>query len=142
MKNLNQALLLLKNNKEVSEFLNDLCTPAELKAMNERWAVAQLLYKDEMSYREIASKLNASTTTITRVPAAAVSWAEELPEATQASAMRQSIEQWTRQDAEAQLLRYWLHCLHNIHQAKYAEDLISMPSPMAKHTEMDLYNVC
>ena len=67
MKNLNQALLLLKNNKEVSEFLNDLCTPAELKAMNERWAVAQLLYKDEMSYREIASKLNASTTTITRV---------------------------------------------------------------------------
>ena len=67
MKNLNQALLLLKNNKEVSEFLNDLCTPAELKAMNERWAVDQLLYKDEMSYREIASKLNASTTTITRV---------------------------------------------------------------------------
>jgi|TARA_B100000902_G_C27028807_1_gene773367 TrpR-related protein YerC/YecD len=67
MKNLNEALLLLKNNKEVSEFLNDLCTPAELKAMNERWAVAQLLYKDEMSYREIASKLNASTTTITRV---------------------------------------------------------------------------
>ena len=67
MKNLNQALLLLKNNKEVGEFLNDLCTPAELKAMNERWAVAQLLYKDEMSYREIASKLNASTTTITRV---------------------------------------------------------------------------
>ena len=67
MKKLNQALLLLKNNKEVSEFLNDLCTPAELKAMNERWAVAQLLYKDEMSYREIASKLNASTTTITRV---------------------------------------------------------------------------
>ena len=67
MKNLNEALLLLKTNKEVSEFLNDLCTPAELKAMNERWAVAQLLYKDEMSYREIASKLNASTTTITRV---------------------------------------------------------------------------
>ena len=67
MKNLNQALLLLKNNKEVGEFLNDLCTPAELKAMNERWAVAQLLYKDEMSYREIASKLNSSTTTITRV---------------------------------------------------------------------------
>ena len=67
MKNLNEALLLLKDNKEVSEFLNDLCTPAELKAMNERWAVAQLLYKDEMSYREIASKLHASTTTITRV---------------------------------------------------------------------------
>ena len=44
-----------------------LCTPSELKALNERWSVAQLLHKDEMSYREIASKLNASTTTVTRV---------------------------------------------------------------------------
>ena len=67
MKNLNEALLLLKNKSEVTEFLNDLCTPSELKALNERWSVAQLLHKDEMSYREIASKLNASTTTVTRV---------------------------------------------------------------------------
>ncbi|MBT4960110.1 YerC/YecD family TrpR-related protein [Gammaproteobacteria bacterium] len=67
MKKLNQAILLLKTKSEVDEFLNDLCTPAELKALDERWAVAQLLYRDEMSYREIAAKLNASTTTITRV---------------------------------------------------------------------------
>lgn len=67
MKNLNEALLLLKTKSEVAEFLNDLCTPSELKALNERWSVAQLLHKDEMSYREIASKLNASTTTVTRV---------------------------------------------------------------------------
>jgi len=67
MKNLNEALLLLKTKSEVTEFLHDLCTPSELKALNERWSVAQLLHKDEMSYREIASKLNASTTTVTRV---------------------------------------------------------------------------
>lgn len=67
MKNLNEALLLLKNKNEVSDFLKDLCTPAELKALEERWAVAQLLYKDELSYREIAAKLNTSTTTVTRV---------------------------------------------------------------------------
>ena len=67
MKNLNEALLLLKNKNEVSDFLKDLCTPAELKALEERWAVAQLLYKDELSYREIAEKLHTSTTTVTRV---------------------------------------------------------------------------
>ena len=58
---LNESLLLLKNKKEVDEFLRDLCTPAERKALEERWAVAQL------SYRDIASKLKTSTTTVTRV---------------------------------------------------------------------------
>jgi TrpR-related protein YerC/YecD len=60
-------LLLLKNNKEVNEFLTDLCTPSELKALNERWSVAQTLNKNELSYREIADKLKTSTTTVTRV---------------------------------------------------------------------------
>ena len=67
MKNLNEVLLLLKNKNEVSDFLKDLCTPAELKALEERWTVAQLLYEDELSYREIAAKLKTSTTTVTRV---------------------------------------------------------------------------
>ena len=67
MKNLNEVLLLLKNKNEVSDFLKDLCTPAELKALEERWAVAQLLYEDELSYREIPTKLKTSTTTVTRV---------------------------------------------------------------------------
>ena len=67
MKNLNDAFLLLKNKYEVNEFLKDLCTPSELKALEERWSVAQLLYKGEMSYREIASELKTSTTTVTRV---------------------------------------------------------------------------
>ena len=64
---LSNALLLLKNNKEVNEFLTDLCTPSELKALNERWSVAQTLNKKELSYREIADKLKTSTTTVTRV---------------------------------------------------------------------------
>lgn len=67
MKNLNEALLMLKNKNEVNGFLKDLCTPAELKALEERWSVAQLLYEDNLSYREIASKLKTSTTTVTRV---------------------------------------------------------------------------
>ena len=67
MKNLNEALLMLKNKNEVDGFLKDLCTPAELKALEERWSVAQLLYEDNLSYREIASKVKTSTTTVTRV---------------------------------------------------------------------------
>ena len=67
MINLNEALLLLKNKNEVNDFLKDLCTPAELKALEERWSVAQLLYEDTLSYREIATKLETSTTTVTRV---------------------------------------------------------------------------
>ncbi len=67
MKNLNEALLMLKNKNEVDGFLKDLCTPAELKALEERWSVAQLLYEDNLSYREIASRLKTSTTTVTRV---------------------------------------------------------------------------
>ena len=67
MKNLNEIFLLLKNKNEVDDFLKDLCTPAELKALEERWAVAQLLYQDNLSYREIAAKLKTSTTTVTRV---------------------------------------------------------------------------
>ena len=67
MKNLNEALLLLRNKDEVNDFLKDLCTPSELKALEERWSVAQLLYEDTLSYRDIATKLETSTTTVTRV---------------------------------------------------------------------------
>ena len=53
MKNLNDAFLLLKNKDEVNEFLKDLCTPSELKALEERWLVAQLLYTDSVSYTHL-----------------------------------------------------------------------------------------
>jgi TrpR-related protein YerC/YecD len=57
----------LKSPKEVENFMKDLCTPSEIKALSERWEVAQLLYKKDKSYRQIASELKTSTATVTRV---------------------------------------------------------------------------
>ena len=64
---LSTALKKLNSDKEIENFLKDLCTPAEIEAMQERWEVAQLLYKGNSTYRDIASKLNTSTATVTRV---------------------------------------------------------------------------
>jgi TrpR-related protein YerC/YecD len=64
---LSTALKNLNSDKDIDNFLKDLCTPAEIEAMKERWEVAQLLYKGDTTYRDIASKLNTSTATVTRV---------------------------------------------------------------------------
>ena len=64
---LSTALKKLNSDKDIENFLKDLCTPAEIEAMQERWEVAQLLYKGNSTYRDIASKLNTSTATVTRV---------------------------------------------------------------------------
>ena len=64
---LSTVLKNLKSDKDIDNFLKDLCTPAEIEAMKERWEVAQLLYKGDSTYRDIASKLNTSTATVTRV---------------------------------------------------------------------------
>ena len=64
---LSTALKKLNSDKDIENFLKDLCTPAEIEAMQERWEVAQLLYKGKSTYRDIASKLNTSTATVTRV---------------------------------------------------------------------------
>ena len=64
---LSTALKNLNSDKDIDNFLKDLCTPAEIEAMKERWEVAQLLYKGNSTYRDIASKLNTSTATVTRV---------------------------------------------------------------------------
>lgn len=61
------ALLTLKNAGEVRAFLDDLCTPAELRAFAERFKVARLLDEGQLSYREISERTGASTTTVTRV---------------------------------------------------------------------------
>ena len=47
-------------------FLQDLCTPAELEAMVDRWRVAQLLERG-LSYREINDLTEVSVTTVGRV---------------------------------------------------------------------------
>jgi TrpR-related protein YerC/YecD len=61
------ALLCLETPQEVDAFLADLCTPAELRAFAERWAVARLLDQRRHSYREIALEAGASPTTVVRV---------------------------------------------------------------------------
>jgi len=62
-----EALLCLETPQEVDAFLADLCTPAELRAFAERWAVARLLDQRLQSYREIALEAGASPTTVVRV---------------------------------------------------------------------------
>jgi TrpR-related protein YerC/YecD len=61
------ALLALKTRAEAEAFFADLCTPGEVKALEERWRVARLLDKGELSYRAIASEAGASTATVVRV---------------------------------------------------------------------------
>jgi TrpR-related protein YerC/YecD len=61
------ALLALQTREEVRDFLADLCTPAEVRAFVERWHVARLLDGGQLSYREIAERAGASTTTVVRV---------------------------------------------------------------------------
>lgn len=61
------AFLALETPQEVDAFLADLCTPAELRAFSERWAVARLLDRAAGSYREIAVEAGASPTTVVRV---------------------------------------------------------------------------
>lgn len=63
---LSEALLSLESAQEVREFLEDLCTPAELEAMVDRWRVAQLLDQG-YSYRDIREMTEVSVTTIGRV---------------------------------------------------------------------------
>lgn len=61
-----QAILTLKNPAEVRQFLLDLCTPAEVEAMVDRWWTAMLLNEGK-SYREISEITGVSVTTIGRV---------------------------------------------------------------------------
>ena len=60
------ALAALADADEVRAFLEDLCTPAELEAMSDRWRVVPLLLKG-VPYREIHDLTQVSVTTIGRV---------------------------------------------------------------------------
>ena len=66
-KDLAQVLSAIKTAEDMESFLVDLCTPAELRALSERWHVAQILDTGDMSYRNINAKTGVSTTTIGRV---------------------------------------------------------------------------
>jgi TrpR-related protein YerC/YecD len=62
-----KALLTPKNVDEMTRLLADLCTPAEVRTLAERWHVARLLDCTDLSYREIHDATGVSTTTIVRV---------------------------------------------------------------------------
>ena len=61
-----EAILQLQTVEEVESFFFDLCTPAELEGIVDRWRVAQMLVR-KMPYRQIAAETNVSTATIVRV---------------------------------------------------------------------------
>ncbi len=63
---LSRALALLGKPEDVRAFLQDLCTPAELEAMSDRWKVVPLLLEG-VPYREIHDRTLVSVTTIGRV---------------------------------------------------------------------------
>jgi TrpR-related protein YerC/YecD len=62
-----KALLTPRSEDEMARLLTDLCTPAEIRTLAERWHVARLLDGSELSYRDIHDATGVSTTTIVRV---------------------------------------------------------------------------
>ena len=65
-KALYRALLALDTEAECRRFLEDLCTPAELEALIDRWSVVPLL-EDGLPYRRIHDLTGVSVTTVGRV---------------------------------------------------------------------------
>jgi TrpR-related protein YerC/YecD len=61
-----RAFVALDSAAEARAFLEDLCTPAELQALADRWQVVQLL-QTGLPYRRIYEKTGVSVTTIGRV---------------------------------------------------------------------------
>ena len=60
------AMLAMRNVGELRALLEDLCTPAELEAMADRWRVVPLLLEGK-AYREIHDQTGVSVTTTGRV---------------------------------------------------------------------------
>ena len=61
-----RALLSLRDVSELRAFFTDLCTPAELQALTDRWHVAELLDRG-LPYRQIHDQTGVSVTTSGRV---------------------------------------------------------------------------
>ena len=61
-----KALTSLSTIEECRNFLRDLCTPAELQALVDRWQVVELL-EQGLTYRKIHDLTGVSVTTIGRV---------------------------------------------------------------------------
>ncbi len=61
-----KAVLQLKTPEECRSFFTDLCTPAEIEALSDRWEVVGMLV-EKQPYRAIAAKTGVSLATIGRV---------------------------------------------------------------------------
>ncbi len=61
-----KVISLIQNEEEAHAFFTDLCTPAELESMADRWEVVPLLQQG-IPYRKIHEETQVSVTTITRV---------------------------------------------------------------------------
>lgn len=61
-----EAILTLGSIDECRAFFRDLCTPAELEAMADRWAVVESLGRG-LPYREVHRTTGVSVTTVGRV---------------------------------------------------------------------------
>lgn len=61
-----RAILSLRTEAECERFFADLCTPAELEALVDRWAVVKYL-QEGLPYRKIHEITGVSVTTIGRV---------------------------------------------------------------------------
>jgi TrpR-related protein YerC/YecD len=61
-----RAIISLQSVAEFRNFFRDLCTPAELQALVDRWQVVELL-EQGLTYRKIHDMTGVSVTTIGRV---------------------------------------------------------------------------
>ena len=61
-----EAIISLQTASECRNFFKDLCTPAELQALVDRWQVVEYLEQD-LPYRKIHDLTGVSVTTIGRV---------------------------------------------------------------------------
>ena len=61
-----RAMISLETVDECRNFPKDLCTPAELQALVDRWHVVELL-REDLPYRKIHELTGVSVTTIGRV---------------------------------------------------------------------------
>lgn len=61
-----EVLSRLEGPAAVDAFLEDLCTPAEIEALADRWSVVPLL-AEGMSYRQVHEVTGVSVTTVGRI---------------------------------------------------------------------------
>ena len=61
-----EAIASLQTKEDVEKLLNDLCTPQELSAISQRFAVAKMLWEGKF-YSEIIDAIGVSSATVSRV---------------------------------------------------------------------------